>query len=66
MAKKHNRGRQQKRNVDQSKLDKYRTEVARELGSEPQTQQQQQEKSKKTASRGNTSSSKVDENERLR
>ena len=34
MAKKYNRGRQQKRNVDRRKLEKYREEVARELGVE--------------------------------
>ena len=64
MAKKYNRGRQQKRNIDQSKLDKYRSEVARELGTEQQ-QQQQQEKNKKSAPRGNTSTYKVDDDERL-
>lgn len=63
MAKKYNRGRQQKRNIDQSKLDKYRSEVARELGTEQQ--QQQQEKNKKSAPRGNTSTYKVDDDERL-
>ena len=34
VAKKYNRGRQQKRNIDRSKLEKYREEVARELGVE--------------------------------
>lgn len=34
MAKKYNRGRQQKRNIDRNKLEKYREEIARELGVE--------------------------------
>lgn len=34
MAKKYNKGRQQKRNIDRNKLDKYREEIARELGVE--------------------------------
>ena len=59
VAKKYNRGRQQKRNIDRSKLEKYREEVARELGVELP------EKKKKTVSRGNTSTYKVDEDDRL-
>lgn len=59
VAKKYNRGRQQKRNVDQSKLEKYRTEVSRELGTE------QSEKSKRTVPRGNTSTYKTDDEEKL-
>lgn len=34
MAKKYNRGRRQKRNVDPRKMEQYRQEVARELGVE--------------------------------
>lgn len=34
MAKKFNKGRQQKRNIDKVKLEKYREEIARELGVE--------------------------------
>lgn len=34
MAKKFNKGRQQKRNIDKHKLEKYRAEIARELGVE--------------------------------
>jgi hypothetical protein len=34
VAKKYNRGRQQKRNIDRNKLEKYREEIARELGVE--------------------------------
>lgn len=34
MAKKFNKGRQQKRNIDKAKLEKYREEIARELGGE--------------------------------
>ena len=32
MAKKYNKGRPQKRNVDKYKLEKYREEIAQELG----------------------------------
>ncbi len=32
VAKKFNKGRQQKRNIDRQKLDRYREEIARELG----------------------------------
>lgn len=32
MAKKFNKGRRQKKNIDKQKLDKYREEIARELG----------------------------------
>ena len=32
MAKKFNKGRQQKRNIDRNKLEKYRKEISRELG----------------------------------
>ncbi|MEW5785020.1 MAG: hypothetical protein AB1767_08115 [Bacillota bacterium] len=32
MAKKFNRARPQKRNIDRNKLDKYREEIAKELG----------------------------------
>jgi hypothetical protein len=32
VAKKFNKGRQQKRNIDKQKLGKYREEIARELG----------------------------------
>ena len=32
MAKKYNKGRPQKRNVDKYKLEKYREEIAEELG----------------------------------
>jgi hypothetical protein len=59
VAKKYNRGRQQKRNIDRGKLDKYREEVARELGVELP------EKRKKTVPRGNTSTYKVDDDKRL-
>lgn len=59
MAKKYNRGRQQKRNIDRRKLDKYRVEVARELGVELP------EKSKKKSSGGNTSTYSTDSNEKL-
>lgn len=59
MAKKYNRGRQQKRNIDRRKLDKYRVEVARELGVELP------EKNEKKTSRGNTSTYSVDSNEKL-
>ncbi len=59
MAKKYNRGRQQKRNIDRRKMEKYREEVARELGVELP------EKRKKTVPRGNTSTYKVDEDDRL-
>ena len=34
MAKKFNKGRQQKRNIDKHKLGKYREEIAKELGVE--------------------------------
>ncbi len=34
MAKKFNKGRQQKRNIDKQKLEKYREEIAKELGVE--------------------------------
>ncbi len=34
MAKKFNKGRKQKRNIDKMKLQKYREEIARELGVE--------------------------------
>lgn len=34
MAKKFNKGRQQKRNIDKFKMEKYREEIARELGVE--------------------------------
>ncbi len=34
MAKKYNRSRPQKRNIDRRKLEKYREEIARELGVE--------------------------------
>lgn len=34
MAKKYNRSRPQKRNVDRRKLEQYREEIARELGVE--------------------------------
>lgn len=59
MAKKYNRGRQQKRNVDRRKMEKYREEVARELGVELP------EKRKKTVPRGNTSTYKVDDEDQL-
>ncbi len=59
MAKKYNRGRQQKRNIDRRKLEKYREEVARELGVELP------EKRKKTVPRGNTSTYNLDEDDRL-
>ncbi len=59
MAKKYNRGRQQKRNIDRRKLDKFRVEVARELGVELP------EKSKIKSSRGNTSSYSADSSEKL-
>ncbi len=59
MAKKYNRGRQQKRNIDRRKLDRYRVEVARELGVELP------EKNKKESSRGNTSSYSSDSSEKL-
>lgn len=59
MAKKYNRGRQQKRNIDRRKLDKYRVEVARELGVELP------EKNEKKTSRGNTSTYSVDSNDKL-
>jgi hypothetical protein len=55
VAKKYNRGRQQKRNVDRRKLEKYREEVARELGVELP------EKRKKTAPRGNTPTYRIDD-----
>ncbi len=32
MAKKYNKGRRQKRNLDKYKLEKYREEIAREMG----------------------------------
>ncbi len=34
MAKKFNKSRKQKRNIDQTKLEKYRKEISRELGIE--------------------------------
>lgn len=34
MAKKFNKGRKQKRNIDLSKIEKYREEISRELGVE--------------------------------
>jgi hypothetical protein len=55
VAKKYNRGRQQKRNVDRRKLEKYREAVARELGVELP------EKRKKTAPRGNTPTYRIDD-----
>jgi hypothetical protein len=50
MAKKHNRGRQQKRNVDPRKQEQFREEVAREPGVEVPR------KSEKSSPRGNTPS----------
>ncbi|HPU02128.1 MAG: hypothetical protein GX890_06150 [Firmicutes bacterium] len=59
VGKKYNRARPQKRNIDRRKLEKYREEVARELGIELP------EKKKKTVPRGNTSTYNLDEGNRL-
>lgn len=59
VAKRHNRERQQKRNVDKSGQEKFRTEVARELS------EKLPEKEKKSVPKGNTSTYKVDDEEKL-
>lgn len=47
MAKKYNKGRVQKRNIDRTKLNKYREEISRELGiSLPPLSQKERDKVK--------------------
>lgn len=55
MAKKHNRGRQQKRNVDPRKQEQFREEAARELGVEVPKKRQ------KSTPRGNTPTYREDD-----
>lgn len=56
MAKKYNRARPQKRNIDRHKLEKYREEIARELGVELP------EKRKTPETRGNAPAFTFDDN----
>ena len=52
MAKKYNRSRPQKRNIDRRKLEKYREEITRELGVDLGARRSVEERTGKKATTG--------------